>query len=188
VKSRQTRLWALVGMVLGLLLVVGGFFERASQHSATPATTTATPTPLFDTSVIPAPSNPVIPPEGLRIRVVDLGIDLPIVAGDGWDAPFYKAATYPGLGLPGSGVRSVIYAHARAGMFGPLFNGKVGERVEIDRPDGASLQYAITEFYRSWPATDVRWLQPLAQEQLVLVTCTTYNPNDPRIVAIASPI
>ncbi len=81
----------------------------------------------------------------------------------------------------------MIYAHARAGMFGPLFNGKVGQRVEIVEPDGAVRHYVVREYYGQWPISDVKWLKPLQQEQLVLVTCTTYNPNDPRIVVVAEP-
>lgn len=125
--------------------------------------------------------------EGLRIRLVELDVDLPIVEGDGYNAPLYQAAHYPGLGWPGEGARSVIYAHARPGMFGPLAQGKVGQHVEISAPGKRPMRYTLTQFTGRWPITDTSVLKPLPQEQLVLVTCTTYNYNDPRIVAIAEP-
>jgi LPXTG-site transpeptidase (sortase) family protein len=125
--------------------------------------------------------------EGLRIQLPQLSIDLPIVDGDGFNAPLNKAAHYPGLSWPGEGGRSVIYAHARPGMFGPLFNAKVGESVQITSDSGDTRRYTIREYYAHWPISDLRWLQKSDHEQLVLVTCTTYNYNDPRIVVVAEP-
>ncbi|GAC1333758.1 MAG: hypothetical protein NVSMB17_14570 [Candidatus Dormibacteria bacterium] len=142
-----------------------------------------TPSPLQ-----PGPTQPYSSPSGERIRVPELHIDLPLVAGDGYNAPLNVAATYPTLKLPGQGGRSFIYAHARAGMFDPLFNARVGQEVDIVRPDAPMLRYRISKYYPRWPISDLRWLQPANHEQLVLSTCTTYNYNDPRIVAVAEPI
>jgi LPXTG-site transpeptidase (sortase) family protein len=125
--------------------------------------------------------------EGLRIQLPQLNIDLPIEDGDGFNAPLYKAAHYPGLAWPGEGARSVIYAHARPGMFGPLFSARVGESIEIVNPGGETRRYTIREYYPRWPINDLRWLQKSDHEELVLVTCTTYNYNDPRIVVVAAP-
>jgi sortase (surface protein transpeptidase) len=68
-----------------------------------------------------------------------------------------------------------------------LFHASVGQNVEVDRPDAPPSKYVVTEYYPRWKQTDLRWLEPLDQEQLVLVTCTTYNENDPRIVVVARP-
>jgi LPXTG-site transpeptidase (sortase) family protein len=119
--------------------------------------------------------------------VPQLGIDLPVVAGDGYNAPLYKAATYPSLKLPGQGGRSMLYGHARPGMFAPLFNAAVGQDVDVAYPDGRVLRYRITEFYPRWPIADTKWLQPATGEELILLTCTTYEYNDPRVVAVARP-
>lgn len=123
-----------------------------------------------------------------RLRIPELGIDLEVVPGDGVNAPLYRAAEYPSpMKLPGQGGRSMIYAHARTGMFGPLFNAKVGQHVDVTLADGRQLHYTIREYYAHWPVDDLRWFDQVDHEELVLVTCTTYDPNDPRIVAIAEP-
>lgn len=129
-----------------------------------------------------------------RIKIPQLGIDLPLVRGDGTNVPLFKAAIHPALSPPGDGVRSMIYAHAQTGMFGPLLaaaqagTGGVGDSVEVDRADGKVLHYVIRQFYPRWSIRDTRWLQPVSHEELILVTCTTYNLNDPRVVAVAEPV
>ena len=119
--------------------------------------------------------------------ILGLGVDLPVVEGDGLTAPLYEAAHYPGMKWPGEGGRTLIYAHARAGMFGPLFGAHVGQQIQIARPDAPTLTYTIHEYHANWPSSNTDILQPSDHEQLVLLTCTTYNPADPRIVVVAEP-
>ena len=144
--------------------------------------------PLPTPSQIAAPKT-TVPHQGLRIKMPELvDLDLEIIDGDGWNAPLYRVAHYPGLPYPGEGGRSVIYGHARPGMFAPLFQAKVGQPILITKADGTVIQrYTIREYYPSWPATDTRWLKPADSEELVLVTCTTYNTNDPRVIVVARP-
>jgi LPXTG-site transpeptidase (sortase) family protein len=125
---------------------------------------------------------------GVRVRLPQLGIDLPVVEGNGVDAPLFKAAHYPGTTWPGEGGRSVIYAHARVGMFGPLFGARVGQEVQVASPNGPIRRFVIQQYYPRWPVTDLAWLRPGDHEQLVLITCTTYNNNDPRIIAVSEPV
>ena len=183
------RTWPVWLLMLGLVVVAAGvvlFLGRQTapaKQATLPLTTSPAPVISDFPSATPLATSPV----GERIQVPALHIDLPLVAGDGYNAPLYKAATYPTLKLPGQGGRSFIYAHARVGMFDPLFRAQVGQEVDIIRPDGAPLRYRITQYYRSWPISDLRWLQPAGHEELILSTCTTYNYNDPRIVAVAEP-
>jgi LPXTG-site transpeptidase (sortase) family protein len=125
--------------------------------------------------------------EGLRVVLPELGIDLAIVEGDGQDVPLYKAAHYPSMAWPGQGNRSMIYAHARPGMFEPLFKAKVGQRVEIRRTNGTILKYTISEYLPRWPEYDLKYLQPTDHEELVLLTCTSWYQGDPKIIAVAQP-
>ena len=183
---------ALAGLLLGLLLAGGGALVLIRPPAPPPSARTAPSPPALIVSPEPFGSpSPLATPapshEGLRVKVPDLGIDLGIVEGDGWNAPLNLAARYPTLPWPGEGKRSMIYAHAQPGMFLPLWKAQVGERVDITRPSGAPASYVISEFYARWPATDLKWLQPRDQEELVLVTCTTYNPGDPRVIAVARP-
>jgi LPXTG-site transpeptidase (sortase) family protein len=175
-------------LATGVELIIQG----SQPHPVAPRPTSRSqPTRLINSADFPntlvVPTTAPSSHEGERIRVPELGIDLPLVPGDGWNTPLNKAAQYPGLGWPGEGHRSVVYAHAQVGMFGPLFRASPGQHVDIVRGDRQTLHYVITEYYARWPITDTRWLKPLDEEQLVLITCTTYNPNDPRIVAVAQP-
>ncbi|MDQ6877294.1 MAG: sortase [Candidatus Dormibacteraeota bacterium] len=180
------RYWPLAALAIGCLLLAFGLLSLLR------------PAPQSSAQGLPAPISIISPQTGApppgtapvslrRVRLPELGIDLPITEGDGRNAPLYQAAHYPGMKWPGEGGRSLIYAHARAGMFEPLFRAKVGQQVEVDRPDKPPLRYVIRQYYPRWPNTDTVWLRPTDHEQLILLTCTTYNPNDPRIVVVAEP-
>jgi LPXTG-site transpeptidase (sortase) family protein len=187
---------AALAIAIILALAVGGFIVTVDHPWTHGAAEVATrqPAQIIDPRDFPSSAPVLTSPTpladshvGMRIQLPQLGINLPIVEGDGFNAPLYEAAHYPGTAWPGEDARSVIYAHARVGMFGPLFGAKVGDQVVIDRPDGPPLDYVIKQYYPSWPITDTSILQPLDQPEIVLITCTTYNYNDPRIVAVAFP-
>lgn len=172
---------ALAVILVGIILVAIGLLLWLRSKPSSPPSSTK---PIISSGGFPSP------PTGstsLRVKVLELGIDLPVVSGDGWTVGLFEAASYPGMKLPGQGGKSLLYAHARPGMFGPLFNARVGEHVEVDRPGQPPLQYTIQQYFGHWPANDTRILDSASHEQLVLLTCTTYNANDPRIVAIAEP-
>jgi LPXTG-site transpeptidase (sortase) family protein len=181
-------------VVIAGLAAVAAWYGLAvalpGRHAAPAAGAAVTPRPIISASPLPTPTPEPTPtiPSGLRVRVPEVGIDLPIVEGDGYNAPLYEAAHYPGTTWPGQGGRSVIYAHARVGMFGPLFGARVGEHIVINSAGGGVLTYIITQYFPHWPVTDLSWLRPGDHEQIVLVTCTTYNYNDPRIIAVGEPV
>lgn len=72
-------------------------------------------------------------------------------------------------------------------MFGSLWSAHVGQRVEVDTTDGHQLNYTITQYFPRWPDTDLSILQNVNHEEIVLLTCTSWNLSDPRVVAIAEP-
>ena len=188
-RRRARRSWPYLALLLGItVLAVFGLTNRGKP----PAAAVVPPTRIIAgsgfPSPIPSPSASAALEDGTRVKIPALGIDLQVVPGDGWNAPMFKAATYPGLGVPGQGARSMIYAHAQPGMFLKLWSAHVGETVEVDRPGQPPLHYEIKEFYRYWPALDLKYIQPSNHEELVLLTCTTYNPNDPRVIAVAEPV
>jgi LPXTG-site transpeptidase (sortase) family protein len=133
-----------------------------------------------------------VSPDGWRIRMPRLGIDLPIVQGDGSSVPYFRAAHYPTTAWPGTGNRSFLYAHDQYGppvMFGPLGAAdRTGTDVYVDRPGQPELHYVIRQYYPAVPYTDLSWLQPTNHEELVLTTCTSWNATDPRVIAVAEPI
>lgn len=188
--TRRRAIAIAAGLVVVAAAAAGAALVLATAHRAATPRQAALPAPVPIISLSPPPT-PVptpTPPVGLRIRLPELGIDLPVVEGDGYNAPLYQAAHYPGTTWPGQGGRSVIYAHARPGMFGPLFGGRVGDHVVITSPAGTTLTYVIRQYFPRWPVTNLTWLQPGDHEEIVLVTCTTYNYNDPRIIAVGEPV
>src|SRR5205807_9331021 len=152
-------------LVAAVGLLAAAALWLAVQHHAAPSPAASEPVRIIhldnshDQQAVPTLPPPVSH-DGLRIRLPQLGIDLPIVEGDGYNAPLYKAVQYPGTAWPGEGGRSVIYAHARAGMFGPLFGAGVGMHIEITGPTGVVQRYVVTQYFSRWPVTDLRWLRP----------------------------
>jgi LPXTG-site transpeptidase (sortase) family protein len=187
-------------LAVGIALVAGGGLPRAgsvapvalpsASATATPAasasadSSTASPTPAPTTGPIP---------DGYRIEMPRLGIDLPIAEGDiERDVVIQKtpenfAFHFPGTAIPGTIGNSYIYAHARQGMFLSLWNARIGDQVSITTPAGVALKFVVTEVHPRVPPADTSWLQPSGDERLTLQTSTGPNREDPRFVVIAAP-
>jgi LPXTG-site transpeptidase (sortase) family protein len=199
------RRWRLIAALTGVVLIavsstallwpviVGSPPSRTAQLQRLPQ-----PTPIIDSAQYPAPlpvgdqriaRDPPGAPDGWRLRIPSLNIDLPLVQGDGFSVPYYKVAHYPTMPWPGEGKRSFVYAHAQYGppiMFGPLLgHNATGKDVYVDRGGRSALHFVIKQYYAAWPITDTRWLQPADHEELILMTCTGWSPADPRVIAVA---
>ncbi|CAN5853318.1 hypothetical protein BH23CHL8_BH23CHL8_03490 [soil metagenome] len=140
---------------------------------------------LLMPQALPALSQPTdgLPVTGVRLE--RLGIDLPVVEGDGFDAPEGAAAHYPGTAWPGEGSNTYLYAHAREGLFLELWQVRTGDTVEVDLADGAVAEYRVREIRPvvSWDAVEL--LAETSDEILTLQTCLTYEDTAPRFVVIA---
>jgi LPXTG-site transpeptidase (sortase) family protein len=123
-----------------------------------------------------------------RIRIARLGIDLPIIEGDGIDAPIDKAAHYPGTGWPGGGTNIYLYGHARAGMFLPLWDARVGDTITLDLAGGGERTYRVVEVLPRVPWNAEQYLAPTPDEILTLQTSTSYYATAPRFIVIAEPV
>jgi LPXTG-site transpeptidase (sortase) family protein len=198
---------AIVLSAVAIALVLSGALDRPGR-AGTPAIAGASAAPTDLLLVTPAPSGtpefslpPVVAPspseaatgvpsEGIRakrIRIERLAIDLPIVEGDGIDAPLGKAAHYPGTAWPGGGSNIYIYGHARKGMFLSLWEAKVGDEVIFLLVDGTERTYVVTEVLPRVPWNAVHYIEPTPTEQLTLQTSTSYGPTAPRFIVIALP-
>jgi hypothetical protein len=94
-----------------------------------------------------------------RVVVEALGIDLPIIKprGNSTTYPQCNVALYiQELSQPGSGRSTYLYAHARDGMFGPIYErailkksggpkSMIGMVVQIYTSDDLLYEYAVTE-------------------------------------------
>jgi hypothetical protein len=186
-----------LALCLGLILIVG--FRPGGPGAVLPpaiAAVTSSPAPLETTPTARAAPTatpvPAIPP-GYRVKIVRLGIDLPIEEGDlerdtvRQETPENLAFHLPGSAIPGGGGNSYIYAHARRGMFLSLWSAREGDVVVVVAPDGRQLRYVVSEVHPRVDPSDVSWAAPSATERLTLQTSTGPSPGDPRFVVVALP-
>ncbi|HAF11745.1 MAG TPA: sortase [Candidatus Limnocylindria bacterium] len=187
-------------LAVGIALVAGTGLPRAGSVApiALPSpSASATPAPTASagsTIVSPTPAPTIGPiPDGYRIELPRLGINLPIAEGDVerdvviQKTPENFAFHFPGTAIPGTVGNSYLYAHARTGMFLSLWNARIGDQVSITTPAGVELKFVVTEVHPRVPPADTSWLQPSADERLTLQTSTGPNRDDPRFVVIAAP-
>jgi LPXTG-site transpeptidase (sortase) family protein len=120
------------------------------------------------------------------LRIERLGIDLPVLAGDGVSVPDGAAAHFPDTALPGEGSNTYLYAHAREGQFLGLWQARTGDRVEVQLADGSVAEYRVSRILPMVAWDDLDVLAPTDEEQLTLQTCLTYDETAPRFVVIAS--
>jgi sortase (surface protein transpeptidase) len=112
-----------------------------------------------------------------RVAVSKYGIDLPIILQPNSNYPYCNVAMYvPELSQPGEAGPTMIYAHARTGMFLPLLtaskvnNGRamIGMIVRVWTSNSKLYTYQVTSVVRHvdisrWPSNDFTserlWLQ-----------------------------
>jgi len=167
----RTRLVPALLAALGVALLTTGLLSYASPVEAGPESAEAptviavppSPPPTLGPDGSGGPTaSPTDPPPADRVatRVVvkDLGIDLPIILQPSDIAyPLCDVAMYlEGLGQPGFGGATYLYAHARDGMFLPILaaskirNGAkmLGMTVQVYTSDNRLFIYQITEVRR----------------------------------------
>jgi len=154
----------------GLLSYTGKASTVDPPASAEPTIVAADPSPSLGfpslppiettPSATPAPSaTPNANRVATRVVVEALGIDLPIVKPRG------SSSTYPQcnvamyiqeLDQPGHGLATYLYAHARDGMFGPIYeraiqkkhggpNSMIGMIVQVYTSDDLLFEYEVTD-------------------------------------------
>jgi hypothetical protein len=140
--------------------------EEPSGASAGPSVTASgSPSPSPSGSVNPSASPDGTPPVSMkpdptqrpgrvvatRVVVPALTIDLPVVKGNG-GYPFCNVAMYlhtansaskDAFGQPGEGRATYLYAHARDGMFGPIYN------LAIQKKNARKMLGMVVQVYTS---------------------------------------
>lgn len=180
------------------LIAVGAWVMLRGDAPQSRAPGTPSPT-VFATSRPPTTEVPTATtgqraiPDGYRVQVPRLRIDLPIKEGDvardieNQQTPEHAAFHLPRTAIPGEGSNSYLYAHARTGMFLSLWEAKEGDEVIIVAPDGKALVYVVREVHPRVPYNETSWVMPTQAERLTLQTSTGPNPQDPRFVVVALP-
>ena len=146
----------------------------------------APPAMLLDDYVAPPPevvSTELAPATAIRLGRV--GIDVPLIEGDGYRVPDGAVAHYPDTAWPGEGSNTYVYGHARAGQFLDLWKVRTGDLVEVDMADGTTADYTVSQILPlvRWDA--LQYLGPTDHEILTLQTCLGYAETAPRFVVIA---
>jgi hypothetical protein len=157
-------------LAAGLLSYTGSAVAADPDASAAPTAITADPSAGLVLPTLPPPgaSASGVPsaspnPNTVATRVVidALGIDLPIVKPRGGSStyPLCNVAMYlvdPRLGQPGGAKATYLYAHARDGMFGPIYERAIGKQhggprsmigmiVQVYTNDDVLHEYQITK-------------------------------------------
>jgi len=220
VRVLRDRLVPAVLTAAGVTLLAAGLLHygdpaQAGPIGATPSPSDAAalPTPSFIVPSLPpidgsAPPSvtPSQDPNRVATRVVidQLGIDLPVIAQPNDNYPSCNVAMYyqaRGLGQPGGGRSIYLYAHARTGMFGPLYERAILKRdggsksllgmlVDVYTSDDQRFVYTITGVRPNVKA-DSHFLDgPLAvkAETLWLQTSTGPNATYPKLQVVAQPV
>lgn len=219
VRTVRDRLAPAIVTAAGVTLLAGGLLhygapaEALPLPSASPSAVAALPTPAFvppslppiDGSGAPRPS-PTIDPDRLATRVVidQLGIDLPVIGQPNASYPSCNVAMYyqaRGLGQPGGGRSIYLYAHARVGMFGPLYERAIlkhdggpksllGMTVDVYTSDDQRFVYKVTAIRPNVKADSHFLDAPLAvtSETLWLQTSTGPNATYPKLQVVAEPL
>ena len=136
----------------------------------------------------PPPVDMTMPTPATAIRLQRIGIDVPLVEGDGYTVPDAAVAHYPDTAWPGEGSNTYVYGHAREGQFLELWKVRTGDIVEVDMADGSSVNYSVSQILPlvHWDALE--YLEPTDHEILTLQTCLGYEETAPRFVVIAERI
>jgi hypothetical protein len=216
VSSLRQRVLPALLTAAGVTLLAAGLLDVGSPALANPegsARPSAVPSdgrigyqppslPPIDASSGPQPSASLDPNRvATRVVVEALDIDLPIIKQPDPDYPSCNVAMYldvAGLGQPGSGRSIYLYAHARVGMFYPLYErailgrhggqrSLIGLRVDVYTSDDQVYHYQITSVRPKVPP-DSHFLDDalaVTEETLWLQTSTGPNASYPKLQALA---
>lgn len=169
----RNRLLAAILTAAGVSLIAGGLLSftgaaEVSSPSPSPTTIGAAPTPTIALPTFPpspgsslpaASATPIVDRVATRVRVPALRIDLPVLKQPGGEnayPPCNIAMYIQQLHQPGQGGATYLYAHARDGMFGPIYerairklhggpSSMVGTYVEVFTSDNMRFTYEVTE-------------------------------------------
>jgi hypothetical protein len=204
----------------GVTLIAAGLLNYTDSATAAGPDDSSIPSPtVVSESLAPSLALPTLPPPGAsptliasptvspnpdrvatRIVIKDLGIDLPIVTppGDASTYPLCNVAMYiQQLSQPGSGKATYLYAHARPGMFLPIYerailkknggpNSMLGMVAQVYTSDDLVFEYEITEVRLHQRTLDDA--QNATSEQLWLQTSEGPNHTYPKTQVVAEPL
>lgn len=149
---------------------------------------------------MPPPTHIRIPSVGIDAPVVEVGYEVVEIEGQQviqWQVADYAAGHHNTSASPGEGGNIVISGHNdwRGEVFRTLEFAKIGDEVILTTANG-EYHYRIVEIhYRKEVGVPLeeriatgRFLDPMPEERVTLVTCWPYGVDDHRIIVVAKPI
>jgi sortase A len=125
------------------------------------------------------------PEQALRIQIPSIGIDAPVVQGDGWEQLKKGVAQHLGTANPGQKGNLVLSAHND--IFGEIFRDldrlKPGDQV-IVYTNQRAYTYVVNGS-RIVEPTQVEAMEPTSHPAITLISCYPYLVDDQRIVVSA---
>jgi sortase A len=125
------------------------------------------------------------PQQAIRIQIPALGIDAPIVQGDGWEQLKKGVGQHVGTANPGENGNVVLSAHND--IFGEIFRDldrlKSGDEIII-YTNQQPFTFLVTDTEVVDP-TQVEVMDPTTQPTVTLISCYPYMVDDQRIVVTA---
>lgn len=135
---------------------------------------------LFSPVIVPTAG----PSTALRLRIPALGVDAPIVQGDGWEQLKRGVGQHLGTADPGQAGNLVLSAHND--IYGELFR-HLDRLVEGDEIIVGTLTREFTYRVIYWEVvdpTDVEVMAPTQEPVITLISCYPYLVNSNRIVVV----
>lgn len=130
---------------------------------------------------LPTPS----PSHATRIQIPAIGVDAPVVQGDGWEQ--LKKGVGQHIGTPNPGEKGNIVLSAHNDVFGEIFRDldrlKPGDEVIISNAVQAYV-YVVKQTLVVEP-TQVEVMAPTQNEIVSLISCYPYMVDNQRIVVVA---
>ena len=125
------------------------------------------------------------PEQGIRIQIPAIGVDAPIVMGDGWEQLKKGVGQHPGTANPGQPGNMVLSAHND--IYGEIFRDldqlQPGDTILIHTHNRV-YTYVVTEIHVVEP-TDVQWMAPTPDPTVTLISCYPYLVDNQRIIVRA---
>jgi sortase A len=120
--------------------------------------------------------------QAIRIQIPAIGVDAPVVQGDGWEQLKKGVGQHIGTADPGQAGNLVVSAHND--IFGELFRDldrlQPGDEVQVSTSTREYL-YRVTGVEIVEP-TDVSVMNPTARPTITLISCYPYLVDSQRIV------
>lgn len=124
----------------------------------------------------------------VKIVIPKSDIDIPIVeakiVNGYWELSETTASYGLGSGYPETASNTVIFAHARKGLFYNLKNVKIGDAIYVFTKN-KWYKYKVNKITAVYP-NETKVIQPTKKETLTLYTCTGFN-DEKRLIITAIP-